>query len=344
MNETATATETVNSNPAEEAAIEATTETGTAEPTATVAVEPEQYTCCVQDCGHTGTVDGFRVQDFKALIQLVLAARATPSTERAVITPELVAKFATCNECAGKIRDAHGVAYYSLVGALEWSRNFQQKTGAVAAIVGSPTPAPVVDNDPEAQALVACCVCEEQVTRVEAMVIGWWGAKLFANRILGRDGGLATNQETNRMLVNNTGIGDSAEKVPAVCKDCATIARPSLVQAAANLTFVKLMGDQERRMQFERNLRPMSLMTAIRKAREYEAKGAAMAATQEAERAEKEAAEKEAAEKDTRLKAKLEAFLGAAVSKPPRGGRKPPRGGKPQKPGKYGKKDWGNDD
>jgi hypothetical protein len=317
---TDTAASTTFSNLAEEVGNQPTDQTGPTAPTATVAAAPEQYTCCVPDCGYTGTVDGFRVQDFKALIQLVLATKATPSTsERVVITPELVAQYAVCDECAGKIRDAHGVVFYTLASALERSRNFRQKTAIGEALVGTTsTPVPMV----EAQVLVACCVCEEQITRGDAVVVGWWGAKFLANRILGREGGLATNAETNQMLVNNTGIGDGAEKVPAVCKDCIARVQPRMREAVSSLTFVRLMGDEERTRQFARNFKPMSLAFAIRKVREYEAKGAVMKAAQEAERAKNEEAERANAEKEARLRVKLEAFLGAAVGKPRNGGGK----------------------
>lgn len=316
--------ETVNPNPTAEVSTEPTAETGTEteEPTATVAAEPERQYTCREGCGLTGPVGAFKAPDLKNIVAAIRAATGQ-KTGRVTITVEQMAAHATCEACAKRVSAERGVGYWPLQWGLD--RVVAAKLAKPAEEQQAPV---VVDNDPEAQTLVACCLCEKQIARADA-VVSWWGAKLLANGFLGRDGGLATNREVNQMLLNNTGIGEGAQKCPAVCKDCAVLARPRLIEAASALTFVKLMDDEERQKQFSYQLKPMPLMVAIRKAREYEAKGAAMAAEEEAARAKEEAEVEAKAKQEATLTAKLQSFLGSAVSRTPhKGGGNPGKGGK----------------
>lgn len=326
-----------NSTPATDTAAQE----ASAEQAATVAVEPEKYTCCVPDCGRQGTVDGFRVRDVKDLIQFVLKARATPSTERPVIMPELMAKYATCNECADKIRDMRGVAYYQLGRSLEWCRNFQQKIGAVAAVVGSSaTPAVPANLDPEAAVEVACVVCDKRQARASAQIMGWWGAQLLAARH-NEKSGLADHLTTNRMLLET-----EKSKSLVVCKDCQRIARPMMEDELNKLGFVKELSEEDRKREISRKLCPFSLMEAIRSARQLEARAAeANAAKAKAEADAAAAVAEKAKEVETRRATIADLFAIKAAqqnSQRDRGDRSKAdrHDGKPKHRGRG----WGNDD
>lgn len=272
--------------------------------------EPQQYTCI--ECEKTGEMKEFRVRHLGALSALLSAenrGNQVGAAEKVVITPEIAEKHATCGPCAEKIRTESGVPFFPLETTLAYTRQFQQGGGAATA-------APV---DPESQVLVACCSCNQEFKRADVVIIGRWGAKLIANRILGREGGLATDREVNQMLLNNTGIGEGAEKCPVVCQECVDVARPALVQKMAEQKFVQLMSDEERKKQFGFQLKLMPLMVAIRKAREYEARGAAQAAVEQAARD----AEDARLAKKTTLSAGFKDFLGSSASKKnPKGGGK----------------------
>lgn len=299
-----------------------TTQTETKTDTTT---EPQQYTCI--ECGKTGETKEFRVRHLGALSALLSAenrGNQVGAAEKVVITPEIAEKHATCGPCAEKIRTESRVPFFPLETTLAYTRQFQQGGGATTAA------APV---DPESQVLVACCTCNQEVKRADAVVIGWWGAKLIANRLLGRDGGLATNREVNQMLLHNTGIGEGAEKCPVVCRDCVDVARPVLVQKMAEQDFVRIMSDEERKKQFGFQLKPMPLMVAIRRAREYEARGAAQAA---AEQAASDAENARLAQKTT-LSAGFKDFLGSSASKKNHSG-----GGKGSRDSGRGERGGGN--
>lgn len=323
-------TKTVNPNAGEETGTaKLFTETAAPDSTATVAAEPEQFTCHEKGCEFTGPVEAFKAPDLRNMVAAIRAA--TKQTGRITLTREQMVNVATCIPCADRIQKERGVAYYPLQWGLNRVASFGKKSDTVADTMGSSVASESANGDStanpedsEAATMVACWVCGEEKPRSKSFILGWWGAQLTAAARLRKE-----NPGERRPLVHVSSamlLETSKERSLVTCKDCVSHVRPTLAQAASNLPEIRDLSEKDQEREIRRRLNPYSLMEAIGHARRTEDNNR----VNQARQAEIEAKQAEAEQARQASIADLFSFK-AQEREQRNGGRKDHRGGGKQK-------------